>query len=225
MFDAKAQIILACRSSWPTYLSLEEDMLLRDEKWNIKYENKRIIQWDDTNIPFTFKPSKADNQRLTYSSYYGMNCAKGGVFMMLSGWMGVSDLWVGATSDSHYMKHNKIFEKQKEFAEIDIVDGKVVPFSSVLDKGYRCILEAHRAGRQECIQPIFAKSDRRFSGGDAVVSSSVASDRSGNERGVNLSKKPGYIKRGLVPGGCPIRLNNVWKAWGFQVNFMYKPVL
>ena len=224
-FDTKNLIVLACRASWPTYLSFEEDKALRDEKWNIKYGEKRIIMWDDTNVPFTFKPSRADNQRLTYSSYYGMNCAKGGVFMQLSGWMGVEELWVGATSDSHYQKHNKIFEKQKEFAESDLVNDKVLPFSNVFDKGYRCILDAHRAGNQECIQPIFAKCDRRFAGKETVSSASVASDRSGNERGVNLSKKAGYIKRGLVPGGCPKRLNNVWMAWGFQVNFMYKPVL
>ena len=52
--------------------------------------------WDDTNIPFTYKPSSAMNQRLTYSSYYGMNCAKGGVFLQLCGWMGVEELWCGA---------------------------------------------------------------------------------------------------------------------------------
>ena len=145
--------------------------------------------------------------------------------MQLSGWMGVSDLWVGATSDSLYQKQNKIFEKQKEFADTDLVRGKVLPFSTVLDKGYRCILDAHRAGGQECIQPVFAKSDRRFSGNDTLSSASVAYDWSGNERGVGLSKKGGFVKRGLLPGGCPKRLNNAWLAWGFQVNFMYKPVL
>ena len=88
--------------------------------------------WDDTNVPFTFKPS----HRLTYSSYYGMNCAKGGVFTMLSGWMGDAELWVGATSNSHYQRHNKIFEHQKEFAKGNLVDDKILPFLNVFDKGY-----------------------------------------------------------------------------------------
>ena len=224
-FDSKCQIVLACRSSWPNYAYHHEDLHLRKAKWKNKYGEKRIVQWDDTNVPFTFKPSRADNQRLTYSSYYGMNCAKGGVFLQLCGWLGVEQLWVGATSDSHYQKENKIFEKQKEFAEKDLYKGKIYPHHNVFDKGYRLTLEAHRMGEQECIQPIFAKSDRRFNGDETLVSASVASDRSGNERAVNMAKKSGYIKRGLTAGGCPKRLNNAWLAWSFQVNFMYKTVL
>jgi hypothetical protein len=91
IFDAKACLVLRCRSSWPTYATHEEDKYLRKEKWNAKYENKRIVMWDDTNIPFTYKPSSALNQRITYSPYYGMNCAKGGVFIQLCGWLGVEE--------------------------------------------------------------------------------------------------------------------------------------
>ena len=226
VFDSKCQTVLACRSSWPIYAFHHEDVHLRKDKWNLKYdEYKRIVQWDDTNVPFTFKPSRADNQRLTYSSYYGMNCAKGGVFLQLCGWLGVEKLWVGATSDSHYQIHNKIFEKQRDFAAKDLYKGKHIPFTNVFDKGYRLTLEAHRAGEQECIQPIFAKSDRRFARDETVVSASVAADRSGNERAVNMAKKSGYIKRGLTPAGSPERLNNAWLAWSFQVNFMYNTVL
>ena len=58
-----------------------------------------------------------------------------------------------------------------------------------------------------------------------MVSASVASDRSGNERAVNVCKKSGYIKRGLAPHGEPRRLNDSWLAWSFQANFMYAPVL
>ena len=154
-----------------------------------------------------------------------MNCAKGGVFLQLCGWLGVEKLWVGATSDSHYQIHNKIFEKQRDFAAKDLYKGKHIPFTNVFDKGYRLTLEAHRAGEQECIQPIFAKSDRRFARDETVVSASVAADRSGNERAVNMAKKSGYIKRGLTPAGSPERLNNAWLAWSFQVNFMYNTVL
>ena len=120
---------------------------------------------------------------------------------------------------------NKIFEKQKVFAEKDLYKGKPSPFVNIFDKGYRLTLEAARAGGQECIQPIFAKSDRRFVGSEAVVSASVASDRSGNERAVNMAKKSGFIKRGLTCGSNPERLNNAWLAWSFQVNFMYNTVL
>eukprot|EP00957_Ditylum_brightwellii_P076342 5802333-Ditylum_brightwellii.AAC.1 len=40
----------------------------------------KAVFWDDTNVSFLYKPSGADGQRLTYSSQYGENCAKGGVF-------------------------------------------------------------------------------------------------------------------------------------------------
>jgi hypothetical protein len=230
VFDQKAYLVKCCRASWPTYVSYEEDRKLRKVKWNAKYDKKRVVMWDDTNVPFVFKPSRADNQRLTYSSYYGMNCAKGGVFLQLCGWLGVEELWVGATSDSHYQEHAEIFKRQENFASKDLVVGEdgeegVEPFCNIFDKGYRCILAAYRAGKQECIQPIFAKSDRRFVGDETVVSASVASDRSGNERAVNICKQSGYIKRGLTPHGNPRRLNDSWLAWSFQANFMYAPVL
>lgn len=51
------------------YAKFDEDAALRKEKWNEKYNGQRIIMWDDTNIPFTYKPSSALNQRMTYSSY------------------------------------------------------------------------------------------------------------------------------------------------------------
>jgi len=37
-----------------------------------------------------------------------------------------------------------------------------IPFLNILDKGYRCVLAAWRAGRQLTLQPDFANSDRRF---------------------------------------------------------------
>ena len=115
--------------------------------------------WDGTNIPFQFKPSGAKNQRLAYSSYYGMNCTKGGVFLQLCGWMGVRQLWVRGTSDSHYMENTDILKRQEAFARIDLVGGKYLPFSLILDKRYRIIALAWRIGRQLCYQPIFASSD------------------------------------------------------------------
>ena len=96
--------------------------------------------WDDTNVNFTYQPSGADDQRLTYSLYYATNCAKAGVFMQLCGWMGVEHLWVGATSDSHYQENTKIFKNQQAFAANDLVDGKEIPFTCMLDK---CIQVIH----------------------------------------------------------------------------------
>ena len=92
-----------------------------------KYENKRVIMWDHTNIPFCFKPSTTSNQHLTYSSYYSMNCTKGGVFLQLCGWMGVGQLWCGGISDSTYIEKEKILERQHEFARNDLVGNKYLP--------------------------------------------------------------------------------------------------
>ena len=130
--DAKCQIVLSCRSSWPTYVSYEEDHALCKEKWKVKYENKRVVQWDDINVPFMYKPSMANKQHLTYSSYYGMNCAKGGVFLQLCGWIGVASLWVGTTSDLHYQENNGIFKRQEAFTANDLINGVIIPFLNIL---------------------------------------------------------------------------------------------
>ena len=195
------------------------------EKWKKEYKDVRIIMWDDTNVNLTYKPSAADDQRLTYSQYYAGNCAKGGVFLQLCGWTGVEHLWVGATSDTHYQEHTQIFEKQRDFAAKDLVNGKVIPFTNMVDKGYRINLPAWRAGRQLVYQPIFAKSDRKFTGRETIKSAKIATHRSGNERAVNRCKMSGYIKRGLQPHGKTYTLDDAWLAWSFQTNFMHKAVL
>ena len=225
IIDQKLDLALACRKSWPAYASFEEDKLLRKEKWDNKYPNMRVVMWDDTNIPFTFKPSSAQLQKITYSSYYAMNCAKGGVFLQLCGWMGVEELWVGATSDSHYMENTEILKRQKAFAENDKSGGDDIPFTIILDKGYRIIRIAWREGKQVCLQPKFAKSDLQFTSDELNFSGSVAADRSGNERAVRRSKLSSTLKRGLKPHGNPARLNKIWEAWSFQTNFMYGSVL
>ena len=85
-----------------------------------------------------------------------------------------------------------------------------------MDKGYRCITAAWRAGRQECLQPSFARSDRKFQDHETLLSASVAADRSGNERAVNVSKRSGMLKRGMHQRMSPKRMDNIWKAWSFQ---------
>ncbi len=50
-------------------------------------------------------------------------------------------------------------------------------------------------------------------------------DRSGNERGVNVGKREGLFKKGFKQQMSVVRFNNDWRTWGFQANFMYRPVL
>ena len=223
--DSKARLVLICRKSWPTYVTMEEDFLLMKEKWKVKYEGVRVVMWDDTNISFAYQPSTALNQRITYSSYYSENCAKGGVFLQLCGWLGVMNLWSGATSDSHYQRETEIFQRQEEYSKWDLVNNDITAFTTILDKGYQVTLAAWQAGKQMIKQPVFAKCDTKFSGKETLTSASVATDQSGNERAVNVAKKSGFVKRGLQSNACPVWLDNIWCAFSFQANFMYKPVL
>ena len=225
IFDEKLAKVLACQNIWPAFVLYEEDACLGKEKWDKKYIGVRALIWDNTDIPFVFKPSTAMNQRITYSSYYNNNCGKGGFLEQLCGWLCTANLWVGATSNSFYQKETKLFHKQKLFAEQDLLQGKYVPFTNIFDKGYRLILAAWKEGKQNVIQPVFAKSDRKFTGLETITSASVASDRGGNKRGVNVCKRSGFLQRGLRPKACPIRLDNVWLTWSFTTNFMYEPVL
>ena len=98
------------------YFLFEEYRDLQKEKWNEKYVNQRAIFWDDTNVSLAYQPIGASKQRLTYLAYYGKNYTKGGVFLQLCGWLGVEELWVGATSDTHYQENTKIFERQDRFS-------------------------------------------------------------------------------------------------------------
>jgi hypothetical protein len=83
-----------------------------------------------------------------------------------------------------------------------------------------------RKGRQLVAQPIYAKSDERFKGSDTIISASIASDRGGNERGVNISKRSGVIKRGFMNPNMDAQMfQDIWIMWSYQANFMYEPVL
>jgi hypothetical protein len=42
---------------------------------------------------------------------------------------------------------------------------------------------------------------------------------------VNVMKRSGLIRRGLQKHQDTSAIADVWLAWGFQANFMYKPVL
>ena len=114
---------------------------------------------------------------------------KGWTFLMLCGWIGVMNLWSKATSDSHYQRETQIFERQERFSKYDLVNNLIVAFTTILDKGYRVTLAAWQAGKQMVMQPDFAKSDKKLSGNQILTSVSVATDRSGNKRKVNIKKK------------------------------------
>ena len=184
----------------------------------------RPIMWDMTNIT-AYGFTDADLQRLTFNQYYGENCFKGGIFTQTSGWQGTYDLWMGAVSDSDYNRRAGYLQEQEEFQNNNLVEGKVLPFLNIYDKGYRAKMAAWKNGKQQVLQPDWAESDRHFNRNQTLGSASVASDRGGNERSVNVSKRAGFISRGFRPNMCPIRFNKAWRTWAFQSNFMFKPVL
>jgi hypothetical protein len=191
----KYQLESKARQRWPAYASHEEDLKLRQPKWNEKYRrDERIVMWDMTNIE-AISFSAADIQRLTYSKYYNQNCFKGGVFIQLLGWIGVGDLWPGAVSDSDY------------------------------NRRYRAKMVAWKCGKQKVMQPEWAESDKRFRRDQTLLSASVATDRGGNERGVNVCKRAWFVSRGFLPNMSPKQLNDAWTTWAYQANFMFNPVL
>ena len=210
VLESKWQIILAARNRWPTFASFEEDIALRDKHWNAKHAGKRLNMWDNTNVKAP-DPQDAETNRHWFSHYYDGCCAKGAVFLQPCGWGGTWDLWAGCISDSDYQVRADMLKEQEEFVKQDPVHSDI-PFTNVLDKGYRIVITAWRAGRQRTIQPDFTRSDRRFSSREVVRSASVATDRSGNERHVNVCKRAGRISRGLQHHQQPRIIADAWLA-------------
>jgi hypothetical protein len=220
VFEKTIRTILKTRGRWPTYATKAEDDALRDSKWGAKYgSDVRPVFWDNTGVNL-HKFTDALLQRLTYSSYYAGNVAKGGIFVQLCGWLGTWEFYPGAMSDSKYMNETGILELQKIFADND----GGLPFTNILDRGYRSTRAAWRQG-QFVLQPTFAKSDKKFSTRDVLRAASVAADRSGNERAVRVSKMSAYVKRGTQQHKNIVRLCDAWLAWSFQANFMFEPIL
>ena len=86
-----------------------------------------------------YQPSDTSLQDTTWSQYYNMNCAKGGVPLQLCGWMWADSLSTRVVSDSVYQSKCSIFNEQSEFSRIDTQVGEdVISFKNVYDKGYRC---------------------------------------------------------------------------------------
>jgi hypothetical protein len=199
-------------------------MALRPQKWLEGYNvgqyrlaiAREAIRWRDGELRW-----------LTFSLYYGLNVAKGGVFLQLCGWLGGWALWLGAISDTEYFEKCGILEFQKRFVELldSSTGGKNLPLTNILNKGYHSILTEWRTGGQLLLQPFFAKSDRKFSSRDMLLSGAVASDRSANERAVNRMKASGMIACGIHQRQNLSQAADLWEAWGFQCNFMFNPVL
>lgn len=102
VFDIKLILAYNCRKGWPVFALCEEDIILRDIKWNSKFDGKMVIMWDNTNANFKYKSAISYIQRLTYSMCYRSNCAKGGVAKQLCSWQGNKSLWTGGASDTGY---------------------------------------------------------------------------------------------------------------------------
>ena len=220
--DCKIALEMAAFRSWPRFATFAEDKDLRNpQKW-VRYDGCRVIQWDMTNCP---APAFADASlyRATFSEYYGMNCLKVGIGIQLCGWLVSEKPWTGASDDGTYHSDAGYMDEQKKFQEADKVDGEVIKFRNILDRGYRGNDAAHLMD-QLCLQPPSAKSDRRFRGKESIYAGAVARDRSGNERGVRVMKRSGLFKSGFKVGMSAKRFSDALLLWGFQANFMFKPV-
>jgi hypothetical protein len=229
VFDRGLWYSLSAKKSWPTFATFAEDKALQDsERW-AAYENRRPVFWDTSNLPIA-TPSNAEDQSLTWNSYYHMNCAKIAIGVQPCGFIVVPQPWVGAGSDTlMHSKHDGILPEQQQFQKEDIVrceDGsdKEIPFLNGLDRGYRVTEACFNAGRQLVEQPHFAPGDGKFSTHSALFSSAFASDRSGNERAVKMVKHSNYLTNGLQSTGDIDRFCDAVEAWGFQINFMFLPV-
>ena len=216
---SKLRMVLHARKMWPKYVNMKEDEMLRDAKWNGKYNGKRMVFWDTTGIKLN-TPSDALLQRLTYSAYYAGNVARGGIFVQMCGWLGTHELYPGAMPDSRYLNETGIFEEQAAFMAEDGGDA----FINEVDRGFRSCLAAWKSG-QFILQPNFMNSDGKFSTGEVLRSASIAADRSGNERAVRVTKMSAYVKRGTTAHNDVERLADVWLAFSFQANFMFRSVM
>ena len=98
-------------------------------------------------------------------------------------------------------------------------------YTTIYDKGYRAKKVAWRTGKQLVVQPEWAESDKKFGREKTMLSASVATDRSGNKRAVNVCKRAWFISRGFQKCMTGERMNDAWTTWAFQSNFMFDPVL
>jgi DDE superfamily endonuclease len=223
VYDDKRTLMKSSRRSFPRFVTIDEDLKLRKNKWSETYGDRRIIMWDNTDIEM-YKPSQAEAQRLTYSQYYASNVGKGSVFIQPCGWMGTGEIWTGGVSDTDYMQRSNILQYQQNYLPVFDSQKENYKWNIITDKGYRITTAAWQCGEQLVIQPAFAKSDKQFTSLQTLRSASVAADRSGNERAVKYAKMCSYVSSGLKNNASADRMCDVWLCWSFQCNFMFRPV-
>jgi hypothetical protein len=92
--------------------------------------------------------------------------------------MGSHDLWTGGVSDTHYMLDGKVFDSLNECLSTSPNEdeaSKLIPYTILLDKGYRVTTDARDNGGHSVVQPIVSGSDRRFTTVEVIVTTNVAS--------------------------------------------------
>jgi hypothetical protein len=121
--------------------------------------------------------------------YYAGTVAKGAVFLHFCGWMGSWELWAGAISKIEYQMRSGVFEYMRWFVEsfcgnplleyccswqgLPLHNGCLACWEATVPS--TCICEEHR----------------KFNPSEVQRSATVAVDRSGNERAVNVVKRAG----------------------------------
>lgn len=132
----------------------------------------------------------------------------------------------GAVTDSDYFSRSGILPLQEEFLRLYDPEHLQNTWINILDRGYKVVGECYARGKQHCLQPTFSRaSEPKFSADDTQLTAAVASDRGANERAVKMAKLSKFVSDGYRHTVSVDQLCDTWLAWGFQVNFMYKPVL
>jgi hypothetical protein len=140
--------------------------------------------------------------------------------------LGSHELWEGAVTDSDYLVRSGILDLQEQFIKLYDSEDDSAKWINILDKGYKVVGECFVHGEQECLQPAFAHAGMpKFTAEETQLTAAVAADRGANERAVRLCKLSKYIDDGYKGTVDVVQLCDVWLAWSFQVNFVYRPVL
>ena len=147
VYDDKLRMIKECSAIYPAFATLSEDEALKGHQWMDCYKGKRPIMWDMTDLPIP-KPSDAETQSNTHSTYYGGNVAKGGISLQQCRWIRLALLWQGAVTDSDYILRARFLEQQKSFIEIHDRGNSNVKFLIIVDKGFRITWAAWATGNQ-----------------------------------------------------------------------------
>jgi hypothetical protein len=74
-------------SAWPRYARHEEDFLLRSEEWKLRYGDKRVVFWDNTNLDFLGKPADPNAPHVLVILLW-WQCCKGPRLFTTVWWLG-----------------------------------------------------------------------------------------------------------------------------------------